>query len=54
LLVENVDEVVSHDGVIVMGNGDPAFRKFVSEAEKSKSIVNLVRIGSELRTETSD
>lgn len=51
LLVEDVDEVVSHGDVIVIGNGDPAFRKFVNEADKSKSIVDLVRIGSELRTE---
>jgi len=50
LLVEDVNEVMSHGDVIVIGNSDPRFRNVLGEVEDGKSVVDLVRIGSELRT----
>lgn len=50
LLVEDVEEVMNHGDVIVIGNNDPRFRNVLGELEDGKSVVDLVRIGSEMRT----
>ena len=45
LMAETVDDVISSSEMIVIGNGDEAFRRAVDEARPDQSILDLVRIG---------
>jgi GDP-mannose 6-dehydrogenase len=45
LMSETIDEVVEASDVLVIGNGDPAFRRVLAEAREDQVIVDLVRIG---------
>ena len=50
LLVEEIDEVVDHGDVIVIGNNDARFRPVIDNLASTKSVVDLVRIDRELKT----
>ncbi|MES2271334.1 MAG: UDP-glucose/GDP-mannose dehydrogenase family protein [Pseudomonadota bacterium] len=53
LLVEDVEEVVSHGDTIVIGNGDQRFRALPGNIPTGKTVVDLVRIDRTLRTKSN-
>lgn len=44
LLVESLDQALSHGEIIVIGNGDPEFRNIASRIRPDQFVVDLVRI----------
>ena len=51
LMVEGIDDVLAHAGVIVIGNGSPEFADVPRRLREHQSIVDLVRITSERSVE---
>ena len=51
LMVESIDDVLAHAGVIVIGNGSPEFAGVPRRLRERQSIVDLVRITSERSVE---
>ena len=44
LMVESLDEVLSHADTLVIGNGDPEFRTILDQVNPEQVVVDLVRI----------
>ena len=44
LMVDSIDEVISHARTIVIGNGSPEFREVPRRLEEGQQVVDLVRI----------
>lgn len=51
LMVDDLDEIYDHADVIVVGNADPHFADVMQRCKPAQSVVDLVRINSERRTE---
>ena len=47
LLVDDIDEVVTHGGTIVVGNNDSQFAEVTSRLNMSQRVIDLVRIANE-------
>ena len=47
LLVDDLDEVVGHADVVVVGNADPAFRDVVQDLRPDQVLIDLVRVSAE-------
>ncbi|MCA3269885.1 MAG: nucleotide sugar dehydrogenase [Alphaproteobacteria bacterium] len=45
LMLESVDAVLAHADVIVIGNGDAAFRDVPKRARPDQTVIDLVRVG---------
>ena len=50
LMVDSVDEVLTHADVIVVGNGDPEFAGVLDRLRSGQRIVDLVRISGKARS----
>jgi GDP-mannose 6-dehydrogenase len=44
LLVDSLEQALSHGEIIVIGNGDPEFRNVASRIRPDQFVVDLVRI----------
>lgn len=47
LMVERIDDILTHSEVIVIGNGSAEFRDILSRTRKDQVVVDLVRIGKD-------
>lgn len=50
IMVDDLDEVLEHGEVIVIGNNDPEFRGVLERAGEHQTVIDLVRIAPEPKT----
>jgi len=53
LMVNSIDEVVSHSEVIVIGNKSPEFEGTLTSLDESQDIIDLVRISEDIETKAN-
>ena len=52
LMVQGIDEVLTHADTVVIGNGDPEFKNVVEQGGDDQVFIDLVRVG-DLRSDGS-
>jgi GDP-mannose 6-dehydrogenase len=50
LLVDTIEQVLDHADTVVIGNNDPEFRHVPARLRPGQSLVDLVRVDSQLRS----
>lgn len=50
LMVDSLEQIDEHADVLVIGNSDPRFKGFVHNAKPHQTIVDFVRVNSDVRT----